>query len=160
MAVEIKKLYKEYNFNDGLSVEALSKELPKLENKLSMLYEDKLEGIIDNTFFLKKKNEYQTQIEKIKIQIDTKIKAGEERYTFAQDLIKLCKSASTLFKGATNLKKRMLINLEQSNAVLKDEKLLVELKPVFYELAKLAKNDKWYPQANSNRCLHRERVLS
>lgn len=61
MAAEIKKLYKEYNFNDGLSVEALSKELPKLENKLSMLYEDKLEGIIDNTFFLKKKNEYQTR---------------------------------------------------------------------------------------------------
>ena len=153
MALEIKKLYKEYNFNDGLSVEALSKELPKLENKLSMLYEDKLEGIIDNTFFLKKKNEYQTQIEKIKIQIDAKIKAGEERYTFAQDLIELCKSASTLFKGATNLKKRMLINLVQSNAVLKDEKLLVELKPVFYKLAKLAKNDKWYSSGNNIRTL-------
>ena len=41
-----------------MPVEALSKELPKLEAKLSMLYEDKLEGIIDNTFFLKKKNEY------------------------------------------------------------------------------------------------------
>lgn len=48
-----------------------------------MLYEDKLDGVIDNNFFLKKKNEYQTQIEKIKIQIDTKLKAGEERYTFA-----------------------------------------------------------------------------
>ena len=44
-----------------MPVEALSKELPKLEAKLSMLYEDKLEGIIDNTFFLKKKNEYQIQ---------------------------------------------------------------------------------------------------
>lgn len=127
-----------------------------------MLYEDKLEGIIDNKFFLKKKNEYQIQIEKIKIkiQIDEKLKAGEERYTFAQDLIELCKSASTLFKGATNLKKRMLINLVQSNATLKDEKLLVELKSVFYELAKLAKNDKWYPQANSNRCRLREREVS
>ena len=61
MILEIKKLYKEYNFNDSLPVEALSKELPKLEAKLSMLYEDKLEGIIDNTFFLKKKNEYQIQ---------------------------------------------------------------------------------------------------
>ena len=100
------------------------------------------------------------QIEKIKIQIDTKLKSGEERYTLAQDLIELFKNASTLFKGATNLKKRMLINLVQSNAVLKDKKLLVELKPVFYELAKLAKNNKWYPQGNSNPCLHRERVLS
>ena len=69
-----------------MPVEVLSKELPKLEAKLSMLYEDKLEGIIDNTFFLKKKNEYQIQMEKIKIQIDAKIKAGEERNTFAQDL--------------------------------------------------------------------------
>ena len=133
-----------------MPVEVLSKELPKLEAKLSMLYEDKLEGIIDNTFFLKKKNEYQIQMEKIKIQIDAKIKAGEERNTFAQDLIELCKGASTLFKGTTNLKKRMLINLVQSNAVLKDEKLLVELKPIFYELAKLAKNDKWYPGCDSN----------
>ena len=39
-----------------MPVEVLSKELPKLEAKLSMLYEDKLEGIIDNTFFLKKKH--------------------------------------------------------------------------------------------------------
>ena len=64
MILEIKKLYKEYNFNDSLPVEALSKELSKLEAKLSMLYEDKLEGIIDNTIFLKKKNEYQIQMEK------------------------------------------------------------------------------------------------
>ena len=96
------------------------------------------------------------------IPIDAKNKAGEERNTFAQDLIELCKDESTLLKGTNNLKKRMLINLNlvQSNAVLKDEKLLVELKPVFYELAKLAKNNKWYapPQANSNRCLHRESI--
>ena len=94
------------------------------------------------------------------IPIDAKNKAVEERNTFAQDLIELCKDESTLLKGTNNLKKRMLINLNlvQSNAVLKDEKLLVELKPVFYELAKLAKNNKWYPQANSNRCLHSESI--
>ena len=41
-----KEEYKEYNFNDSLPVEALSKELPKLEAKLSMLYEDKLERVL------------------------------------------------------------------------------------------------------------------
>ena len=44
----------------------------------------------------------------------------------------------------------MLINLVQANADLKDEKLLVELKPIFYELAKLAKNDKWYARRELN----------
>ena len=44
----------------------------------------------------------------------------------------------------------MFINLVQSNAGLKDEKLLVELKPIFYELANLAKNDKWYARRELN----------
>lgn len=160
LAKEIKKIYKEQNTNDEASVEALSKELPKLEQKLSMLYEDKLDGIIDSEFFLKKKNEYQIQIEKIKIQIENKIKAKEERFSFATDLIELCKNASQWYYRASNLKKRMMINMVQSNATLKDEKLLVELKPVFYKLANLAKSDKWYSQGNSNPRLHRERVLS
>lgn len=76
------------------------------------------------------------------------------------DLIKLFKDPPQLFKQASNEKKRIMINLVQSTALLKDKKLLVELKPVFYELAKLANLDKWYPQGNSNPCRLREREVS
>ena len=160
IAKEIKKVYKEFSSNDELSIEALSKEIPKIEKKLNQLYEDKLEGIIDIEFFKKKQNDYQSQIDKIKIQIDKKLKTSQERFDYAQDLIELCKEASSLFKQASNIKKRMLINLVQSNAILKDEKLLVELKSVFYELAKNANIDKWYPQGKSNPCRLREREVS
>ena len=160
MLVEIKKAYKDFSAKDELSVDALSRELPKLEKKLSNLYDDKLDGIIDTDFFKKKQSDYQTQVEKIKLQIDSRLKTKEERFNYASDLIELCKDASNKFKQASNIKKRMLVNLVQSNAVLIDEELLVELKPVFFELAHGAVFDKWYSQGNSNPCRLREREVS
>ncbi len=157
---EVKKCYKEFTLNDETSIEALSREIPKLEKKLNLLYEDKIEGLIDIDFFTKKQSEYKTQLDKIRIQIANKTENTQKRFEFASDLIEICKDASNLFKLASPEKKRILINLVQSNAIMKDEKLLVELKSVFYGMAKIAKSYKWYPQANSNRCLHRERVLS
>lgn len=160
MLMEIKKVYKEFSANDGLSIDALSKELPKIEGKLDKLYEDKLDGVIDADFFKKKQNDYQSQIEKIKLQIESKLQTKEERFNFANDLIEICKDASNKFKQASNIKKRMLVNLVQSNAVLIDEELLVELKPVFFELAHGAVFDKWYSQGNSNPRRLREREVS
>lgn len=47
-----------------------------------------------------------------------------------------------------------------SNITLKDGKASWTYKKPFCYLAKKADSEKIYPQANSNRCLHRERVLS
>lgn len=160
MLIEVKKVYKEFSTNDGLSIDALSKELSKLEKKLNQLYEDKLDGVIDVDFFKKKQSDYQAQIDKIKIQIESKLQTKEERFNYASDLIEICKDASNKFKQASNIKKRMLVNLIQSNALLKGEELLVELKPVFYELAQSASFDKWYSQGNSNPRRLREREVS
>lgn len=160
MLVEIKKAHKNFSANDELSIDSLSKELPKLEKKLNQLYEDKLDGVIDTEFFKKKQSDYQSQIEKIKIQIESKLQTKEERFNYANDLIELCKDASNKFKQASNIKKRMLVNLVQSNALLIDEELRVELKPVFFELAQSAVFDKWYSQGNSNPRRLREREVS
>ncbi len=157
---DLKTVYKEHTSNDELSIEALSKEIPKLDKKLNQLYDDKLDGLIDVTFYSKKKHDYQAQIDKINIQIATKMKSGEEKFNFAQSLIELFKDAPRLFKQASPEKKRILVNLVQSNALLKDEKLQVELKSVFFELAKLADFDKWYSQGNSNPRRLREREVS
>lgn len=157
---EVKRCYSEFSQNNEQSVEELSKKIPQIENKLDTLYEDKLNGIINNEFFMRKQEEYQTEISKIKMQIDTIMKNTKSRFNFANSLIELCKDAPSLYQKADIENKKIMLNLVCSNIAIKDEKLLVELKPVFSEMAKLANILKWYPQANSNRCLHRERVLS
>ncbi len=55
MFIEIKKVYKEFSVNDNSSIEALSKEQPKIEAKIEKLYEDKLDEIIDAGFLRKNK---------------------------------------------------------------------------------------------------------
>ena len=147
---EIKKAYKEFGENDKLSVDALSKEIPKLERKLDQLYDDKLDGVIDGDFYNKKQREFLYQLDKIKIQIENKIQTSRDRFEFAKDLIELCKDAPSLYKQATATKKRMLINLISSNLYIKGENLFVELKPIFHELAKSAYFEENHPELDSN----------
>lgn len=157
---EVRLYYKEFTQNTELSTSALTNKIPQIEKKLDTLYEDRLNGLITTEFFKRKQSEYQTEIAKIKIQIDNNLKTSKERFDFANHLIELCKSAPQLYKKASIEDKKIMLNLVCSNILIKDEKLLVELNSVFCEMAKLASILKWYPQANSNRCLHRERVLS
>ncbi len=123
----------------------LEAEKNRLENRLSKLYEDKLDGNITKEFYDQKFNEYSNLIKDLDGKISKYTLANIDYYQFGSNILELANKAAFLYKMANPQEKRELLGFLLSDSSLAGKKLILEYKKPFqfiYKRVSLAKNPK------------------
>lgn len=140
--------------------EQLNQEIEKLHRKLSQLYDDKLEGLIDKAFYMNKAKEGRQRIEEATAQLERLQKASDDQMALGLAILELAKDAHSVFDAMDAMEQAKLLRTVLSNCTLKAGKLSPVFKIPFDVLAEKPQNDEWYPVGESNPCRLREREVS
>jgi DNA gyrase/topoisomerase IV subunit A len=101
----------------------LQKELDKIQNRLSKMYDDRLDGMIDDELYQKKFQEGKTRQQEIVSQMERHIRADEQFYITANTVMRLASRAREIFESSEVGEKRQLLNFVFQNLQLDGEKL-------------------------------------
>lgn len=140
--------------------EYLTGEINRLNNRLSQLYEDKLDGVITAAFYQKKAKEGQARLDECQEELTRLQNAGQKQMELGLLILEFAKNAYPLFSRMPAIEQSRLLRIVLSKCELKDGKLTPTYKKPFDVLAEGANFERWYPQGNSNPRLLRERELS
>lgn len=100
----------------------LEAEKSKLQNRLSVLYEDKLDRVIAEDFYNQKFEEYSQKIKDLDTLISKYTYADIDYYQFGSKTLELAKNAAELYKNALPAEKRELLNFLLLNSTLTAQK--------------------------------------
>lgn len=139
---------------------SLNDETQRINNRLSQLYEDKLDGIIDKDFYQKKANEGQARLKDLQEQSNRLDHAGKKQMELGLQILEFAKDAYPLFSQMPAIEQAKMLKIVLSKCELKDGKLTPTYKKPFDVLAEGTAFENWYPQGNSNPCRLREREVS
>jgi len=112
-------------------LEYLRKETTKLENRIKMLYVDKLDGKISEEFWLKQHNEFNSNLMKTEELIMSHQRANKNYMDKGNDLLELAKDAHRLYLRMKPDKKVLFLTNLGQNFSLQDGKLSYEYKKPF-----------------------------
>jgi site-specific DNA recombinase len=138
----------------------LNAEISRLNNRLSQLYEDKLDGVIDSSFYSRKAKEGQERLADVQEQLERLQSASETHMALGLQILEFAKDAHPLFNLVENTEKAKLLKIVFSKCTLKDGKLSPTYKKPFDVLVEGHQDKHNYPQGNSNPRRLREREVS
>ncbi len=124
---------------------ALENEIKRYTLRLERLYDDYLDGKIEESLHDKKANEAKTSRSIITKRIQNIELYEENEYGTKLHLLKLAHEAPNLFEKANFEQKRSLINKVLSNLFLDAKQLRSEFKYPFDVIAKCNETEMWYP---------------
>lgn len=110
--------------------------IEKCKNKLDVLYEDKLEGLIDLETYKAKKIVIEKELNRLQDSLQQLEQTNIDYYELGVNLLELCKKAKILYENATFEEKRELTTLAFQRILIKDRKLIFEYNPWFAILKK------------------------
>lgn len=122
-----------------VSADELNKKIKLLQRRLSQLYTDKCDGIIDNKIYMTKRDEWQHELDVALVKYEKIAKAGNEFVGSVELLLNLCKDAPQLYLSQSPEEKRKLMNLLMSNPVFDGETIEFPLVLAFEYAIKLCK---------------------
>ena len=131
-------------------VNRLNIELSRYIQRLEKLYEDHLDGVVDDTFYERKASEYRGMRDSIKSKLDAIDKADDAFYLTVDRMLKLTQKAPSLLLRSEMEYSRRLFNFVLQNATLDQSLLRWEYKEPFDILARTAKNANWLARRDSN----------
>ena len=135
-------MYKNHEMNEQRKSQ-IEIQLKRLENRLLALYDDKIDGIISNDIYIKKRNDWQNQIEDLTIELTSLNKTQTEIYKRIESMLELLNDLTGAYLRHSNHKKRILIKLLCSNLFYDGSKLAITIKEPFKALIKFAVFEKW-----------------
>ena len=121
-------------------MEPLRKEQDKIQQRISRMYDDKLDGLIDEQMYQEKIKEYKARQQEIISQ-------------------NLARRARENFESSEVEEKRQLLNFVFQNLKLEGEKLVVELREPFNLIADTAKCPMGWGRLDSNQRRPKSRDL-
>jgi site-specific DNA recombinase len=139
----------ESQFHKG-HIQDLQKEQAKIQQRISRMYDDKLDGIIDETMFQEKLKEYKGRQYEIVDEIGRHEKGDEAFHITANQVMNLAKRAWELFESSDVDEKRQLLNFVLQNLKLEGKKLLVEAREPFNLLIDAGNCPKGWRRRDSN----------
>jgi len=142
---ELKRIHENKSVFHQDNLKKLQKDYDILEDRISRMYDDKLDGFISEELYEKKLKEYKEKQRDILIQIEDHTKADEDFYITAPKIFNLANKALEIFESSEVKEKRALINLLLQNPLLSGRKLLFSLRSPFYMIAKCGQNENWLP---------------
>jgi DNA invertase Pin-like site-specific DNA recombinase len=140
---ELKKIHENKNRFHQENLKKLQKDYDLLEERISKMYDDKLDGFIPEDLYQKKLKEYKEKQRDILIQIEEHNKADENFYITASKVLDLANRALEIFESSEVNEKRALINLLLQNPLLSERKLLFSLHSPFNMIAECGKTKNW-----------------
>ncbi len=108
------------------SLAALRKEQDKLQRRVSQIYDDKLDGLIDETMYLEKVREYKGRQTEILEEMKRHEVADQNFHVTANMVLKLAARARGLFESSEVDEKRQLLNFVFQNLKLNEKTLLID----------------------------------
>ena len=137
----------------------LRKELDKLQNRLSKMYDDKLDGMIDDELYQQKFKEMKARQQEIVVKMQSHVKADETFYITANTVLNLASRAKELFESSEVDEKRQLLNFVFQNLVLEGKKLVHTLREPFSMIMTMKSCPSGWGQLDSNQRSHKTRDL-
>jgi site-specific DNA recombinase len=148
------------------SVARLQQEHTRLQNRLDVMYEDRLDGRIDLSLFERKSGEYRQEQARITAEINGFGTADGQYMDAGIRLLELTRNMHRLFEKQQAAEKRRLLDFVVSNSVWKEGKIVPAWRQPFDmialanesaqvgtvgELAETGLNQNWLPDMDSNR---------
>jgi len=115
----------------GESLAALQRERDKIQKRLGQIYDDKLDGVIDEKLYLEKVREYKTRQLEIADEMKGHEKADQNFYITANMVLNLAARAPEIFESSEVDEKRQLLNLVFQNLQLRGVNLSVSVQEPF-----------------------------
>jgi site-specific DNA recombinase len=143
----------------------LENEKTEIQNRLNLIYEDKLSGTITAEFWKQKNDEYQKRQEWINGELIRYDRQHTTNMESVERIIELTQKAYSLYVKQDSFEQRKMLDLLQSNSTMRDRKVTVELRKDVAAIADGADldrellsqgrpisdgNEKWYPIQDSN----------
>jgi len=104
-------------------INELKQRYEKIQKRLSLLYDDKLDGKITSDFYEQKFREYTKEKEEIISSIERHSNAQNKYFEFGINILELSQKAKKIYLKASEEQKRMLLNLVFSKITLNNGKL-------------------------------------
>jgi DNA invertase Pin-like site-specific DNA recombinase len=122
----LKKIHESESLFHTESLAALRKEQDRIQKRVSQMYDDKLDGLIDEKMYLEKVRDYKTRQTEIVEQMARHEKADENFYITANMVMNLAARAREIFESSEVDEKRQLLNLVFQNLKLDAKNLSVQ----------------------------------
>ena len=137
----------------------LRRELDKLQNRLSKMYDDKLDGVIDDELYQQKFKEMKARQQEIVAKMQRHVKADETFYITANAVLSLASRAKELFESSEVDEKRQLLNFVFQNLSLDGKKLVHTLREPFSMIMNAKQCPNGWGQLDSNQRRPKSRDL-
>jgi len=112
-------------------INRLRAEYDRLQNRIDKLYLDKLDGIIEENYWEEKNKEFLAEQSKIHDKLKSHQVADSKYKEKGVSILKLSQMAYALYQKQTQEEKRRLLQILVSKSVLRDGKIVVELRQPF-----------------------------
>lgn len=113
------------------SLGALRKEQDRIQRRIGKMYDDKLDGVIDEVMYLEKVKECKGRQSEILEEMKRHETADQNFHVTANMVLKLAAQAKELFESSEVDEKRQLLNLVFQNLKLRDVSLSVQVHEPF-----------------------------
>ncbi|MEX2410874.1 MAG: recombinase family protein [Candidatus Paceibacterota bacterium] len=147
---ELKKIHEIKNDFHNKALKGLQKEYDKIEERISKMYDEKLDGSITMDMYDKKLREYKSKQSNILLQIEEHDKGDEAFYLTASKVLDLADRALEIFESSKIKEKRELLNLILQNSRLSGRKLVFKLQTPFDSIAQANVSQNWLRGQDSN----------
>ncbi len=137
-------LYFKRNTED-VTREKLEAEKAKLQNRLSVMYEDRLDRKISDEFYNQRFAEYSKKIKDLDTLISKYTYADIDYYQFGVKTLELAKNAAILYENAKPDEKRELLGFLLQNSKLIDQKPQFTYGKPFDRVRQRAESSDWSP---------------
>ncbi len=104
-------------------VGSLQAQHKKIQDRLNKLYLDKLDGFIDNDFWLEKRQEWTNQQEEIENLLQAFHNADKKYYDAGLEFLELLKNAYNKYSKQNNHEKRRMLKFLLSNCTINNKKV-------------------------------------
>ncbi len=123
----------------------LTNEIKRTNSKLSALYDDKLEGLIDEAFYKHKARELRDRQYELEAKLSNLTRVSYENVEMAMQILDFAKDAHKYFTSIEKFEQAKFIKTISSNCYLKDGQVHLELKKPFQLLVNYAKKKNGTP---------------
>ena len=113
------------------SLQTLRIEQDRIQRRLNQVYDDKLDGLIDEKMYLERVSSYKSRQTEIVEQMERHEKADKNFYITANLVMNLASRAREIFESSEADEKRQLLDLMFQNLKLQDASLSVQVREPF-----------------------------
>ncbi|MCK9439558.1 recombinase family protein [Patescibacteria group bacterium] len=126
-----------------MQLKELRKENDRIEEKISIMYEDRLSGSITIDFYNKKFKELMEKKQENEFKMKRLNNANKNYYITANTILSLAQRAPEIFESSETEEKRQLVNFVFQNLELDGKKLLFKTKTPFERVLEYQSTHNW-----------------